>query len=65
MVVKQFSIQIKQEVLDDLNYRIQKKAQEWIAQEGAYMSIQSTKSQTLAYSDFCIIIYNLKVDNYV
>jgi len=27
-----------------------KMAQEWIAQEGAYMSIQSTKPQTLAYS---------------
>ena len=33
---------------EELQYK--KTAQEWIAQEGAYMSIQSTKPQTLAYS---------------
>jgi len=33
---------------EELQYK--KTAQEWVAQEGAYMSIQSTKPQTLAYS---------------
>jgi microsomal epoxide hydrolase len=33
---------------EELTYK--KNAQEWIAQEGGYMSIQSTKPQTLAYS---------------
>lgn len=33
---------------EELTYK--KTAQEWIAQEGGYMSIQSTKPQTLAYS---------------
>ena len=31
----------------EINYK--RKAQQWIAQEGGYMSIQSTKPQTLAY----------------
>jgi len=33
---------------EELHYK--KTAQEWMAQEGGYMSIQSTKPQTLAYS---------------
>ena len=33
---------------EELTYK--KTAQEWIAQEGGYLSIQSTKPQTLAYS---------------
>jgi len=33
---------------EEINYR--KSVQTWIAQEGAYMSIQSTKPQTLSYS---------------
>ena len=32
---------------EELNYKIS--AQKWVSQEGAYMSIQSTKPQTLAY----------------
>lgn len=32
---------------EELNYK--KNAQQWIAQEGGYMSIQSTKPQTLSY----------------
>ncbi|MDF2544058.1 MAG: multidrug transporter [Herbinix sp.] len=32
---------------DELQYRM--KTQQWISQEGAYMSIQSTKPQTLSY----------------
>jgi microsomal epoxide hydrolase len=36
--------------LSDEELKYKKTAQEWISQEGAYMSIQSTKPQTLAYS---------------
>jgi microsomal epoxide hydrolase len=48
-IIKNLLTSAEQRELSEAELQYQRSAQEWISREGAYMSIQSTKPQTLAY----------------